>query len=575
MPDMAVEVGTELVEFDGQFSLMAAPTAAHDPGAYLVNAGGEHGEVFTRPWVVALILDLVGYTDDRDLADLRVVEPACGTGAFLGPLVTRLSTSCRRRNRPITDAVAALRAFDLLPANVEQACQLVRRALTDDGWPEPDVEKLAGEWVQVADYLLRPMGVDAVDLVVGNPPYVRLEDVPDARMQAYRAACRTMTGRSDLYIGFFERALCSLKAGGKVGFICADRWMRNQYGRHLRALIAEHFSADVVITMHDVNAFERRVSAYPAITILSRRPQQAALVANTTSKFGADRAPELAGYAQGGGHATVTTPGYQASRLSHWFTGEESWPTGSPARLTMLEHFTDHFPPLEDPATQTRVGIGVATGADDVFITTQTNISEPDRLLPLATVSDIASGRLKWSGHYLVNPWDDNGLVQPRDYPRMYAYFEDNAEALKRRNVAGRQPHRWYRTIDRVIPGLRESPKLLIPDMRLTMHPVLDEGTTYPHHNLYFVTSRGWDLRVLGGLLLSRVASAFVEAYCVKMRGGTLRFQAQYLRRIRVPRLADISADDAGALADAFNRRDVDAATAVALRLYQLESFPE
>ncbi len=107
------------------------------------------------------------------------------------------------------------------------------------------------------------------------------------------------------------------------------------------------------------------------------------------------------------------------------------------------------------------------------------------------------------------------------------------------------------------------------------MHPVLDEGRTYPHHNLYFVTSRGWDLKVLGGLLLSRVATAFVEAYCVKMRGGTLRFQAQYLRRIRVPRPTEMSTHDAAALADAFERRDVDTATAIALRLYQLDTLPE
>jgi len=111
--------------------------------------------------------------------------------------------------------------------------------------------------------------------------------------------------------------------------------------------------------------------------------------------------------------------------------------------------------------------------------------------------------------------------------------------------------------------------------MRMTMHPVLDEGKTYPHHNLYFVTSGRWDLTVLGGLLLSRVATAFVEAYCVKMRGGTLRFQAQYLRRIRVPDLTGVSARDADALADAFEHRDVNTATAIALRLYRLDTLPE
>ncbi len=572
---MTAEANAELVEFDGQLSLMAAPVVPHDLAADLVDADGEHGEVFTRPWVVELILDLVGYTPDRDLATVAIIEPACGTGAFLGPLVSRLSESCRLRNRPIMDAAGALRAFDLLPTNVQQAREVVIKVLNEDGWPATDIEVVVSLWVQVADYLLRPMQLGASDIVVGNPPYVRLEDVPDARMSAYRRACSTMTGRSDLYVGFFERALKSLKPGGQVGFICADRWMRNQYGRHLRALVAGHFSLDVAITMHDVDAFESRVSAYPAITVISRNEQKSAVVADTTAAFNAQDAPALARYTLSGSKSRMVGKSYAASRLPHWFDGGDSWPTGSPARLAMIKYLADNFPPLESTATGTRVGIGVATGADGVFITKHTGVVEPDRLLPLSMVADIASGQVQWSGHYLINPWDDNGLVSPADHPRMFGYFEENAEVLLKRNVAGRQPHRWYRTIDRVIPGLTSTPKLLIPDMRMMMHPVLDEGRTYPHHNLYFVTSNGWDLKVLGGLLLSRVATAFVEAYCVKMRGGTLRFQAQYLRRIRVPHLADIAPNDAAALTDAFTRRDIEAATAIALRLYRLDTLPE
>lgn len=95
----------------------------------------------------------------------------------------------------LTDAAGAVRAFDLLPANVEKARALVRRVLVEDGWPADDAEGLATGWVQVADYLLRPADGD-VDLVIGNPPYVRLEDVPDARMHAIRLNCPTMTGRS-------------------------------------------------------------------------------------------------------------------------------------------------------------------------------------------------------------------------------------------------------------------------------------------------------------------------------------------------------------------------------------------
>jgi len=94
----------------------------------------EHGEVFTRGWVVELILDLVGYAADRDLAGFTLVEPACGQGAFLGVIARRLTQSCRDRGRPLTDAVDAVRAFDLLQGNVDCARDLVTKELLDNGW---------------------------------------------------------------------------------------------------------------------------------------------------------------------------------------------------------------------------------------------------------------------------------------------------------------------------------------------------------------------------------------------------------------------------------------------------------
>ena len=102
----------------------------------------------------------------------------------------------------------------------------------------------------------------------------------------------------------------------------------------------------------------------------------------------------------------------------------------------------------------------------------------------------------------------------------------------------------------------------------MVSNPTLDRGETYPHHNLYFLTSKRWDLEVLGGLLLSRVAQLFIEAYCVKMRGGTLRFQAQYLRRIRVPDPSSLSDETTDRLREAFRSRDAEEATRAALDAY-------
>jgi adenine-specific DNA-methyltransferase len=183
---------------------------------------------------------------------------------------------------------------------------------------------------------------------------------------------------------------------------------------------------------------------------------------------------------------------------------------------------------------------------------------------------------MHWSGHHLVDPWDgDTGaLVSFEHYPKLKSYFEQNAIALRKRNVAGRRPQQWYRTIDRVTHSLTDKPKLLIPDIKASIHPVLDPGGLYPHHNLYWVTSDLWDEQVLGGLLLSSVAQMFVECYAVKMRGGYLRFQAQYLRRIRVPRRDSVPRRTARELVRAFETRDVERSTAAALDAYGLEELP-
>jgi hypothetical protein len=260
--------------------------------------------------------------------------------------------------------------------------------------------------------------------------------------------------------------------------------------------------------------------------------------------------------------------------VSSWFIGDAPWPCTSPERLALLKKLEERFPPLESKETGTRVGIGVATGADKIFITKDETLVEQSRLLPLAMASDISSGRLKWAGNYLVNPWDEHGLVDLGQYPKLKAYLERHREALARRHVAQKNGRSWARTIDRVNSALTAKQKLYVADIKDRLNPVLDRGETYPHHNLYFVQSNGWDLEVLGGLLLSDIAQFFVECYGVRMRGGYLRFQAQYLRRIRTPLLGDVTSEQAERLRRAFRARNAAEATAAALEVYGVDSIP-
>jgi adenine-specific DNA-methyltransferase len=532
-----------------------------------------HGEVFTRRWVVELILDLCGYDSRDDLANRVAVEPSCGQGAFLVPMVERLLTSCRQHSRSVSDATNAIRACDLLPANVQASRHAVTELLLRNGVEPRTATKLAAAWIIQDDFLLSDREVEA-DFVIGNPPYIRLEDVGESRSAAYRKACPTMGGRADVFIGFYECGLRTLAPGGRLAFICADRWMRNAYGKSLRSLVSSDYAVDAVITMHDVDAFHEQVAAYPAITVIRAGEQRRAAIADTTRDFDASSAGTLKQWFRNTGAEPLHDRGISAAWLAHWFSTPSGWPSGSPDRLAMVADLEERFPLLEE--TGAVVGIGLASGADDVYIVTDSTLVERERMLPIAMRSDLQSGTIRWSGHYLVNPWGTDGLVDLEDWQLLGAYFRRNWEKINGRNVAKRNPGKEFRTIDRVIAGLRERHKLFLADMSSRIWPVLDEGHYYPHHNLYWIHAgqSDWDLEVLGGILLSDIAELFISTYCVRMRGGTLRLQAQYLRRIRLPRYSSIADNDRMTLREAFRRRDADAASEVAHRLYDVDQVP-
>src|SRR5665213_2498957 len=152
-----------------QLSLLEEPMAlaelAPDPGA-------DYGEVFTRRWVVELILDLVGYTADRDLASTVLVEPSCGTGAFLVPIVERLIASSTHHGRDLRLLGPVIRAFDLLDANAELARKASAERLVDAGLRPNEASAVTGEWVRTGDFLLHDHESRSADYVVGNPPYI-------------------------------------------------------------------------------------------------------------------------------------------------------------------------------------------------------------------------------------------------------------------------------------------------------------------------------------------------------------------------------------------------------------------
>lgn len=527
----------------------------------------ERGAIFTRREVVDFILDLVGYMPDRPLHNQALLEPSFGGGDFLLVVAERLLAAWHKHapEQAATSLKDCIRGVELHTASFEGTRAKLISLLRQADIPPEEARQLAGHWLLHGDFLLAALP-DRFDYVVGNPPYVRQELIPDPLIAEYRARYRTVFDRADIYIPFIERSLDLLGKDGTLGFICSDRWMKNRYGGPLREMVASGYHLNIYVNMVDTPAFHSDVIAYPAITVITReKPGVTRLAHRPELSKPALRA--LAGELVG---SRTPDPAGPVKEMAGVASGSQPWILESSDQLALVRRLERDFPEIEEAGC--KVGIGVATGADKAFIGPFDELDvEDDRKLPLAMTRDILSGEVAWRGLGIVNPFADDGrLVDLRHYSRLRRYLEDRKEQIAKRHVAQKAPANWYRTIDRIYPALAKRPKLLIPDIKGEAHIVYEDGNLYPHHNLYFITSDEWDLRALQAVLLSGIARLFVAIYSTRMRGGYLRFQAQYLRRIRLPRWHEVDPETRERLIEAAAKGDVAACNKAVFRLYGL-----
>lgn len=543
--------------------LPASASVLEEAGLAMASAE-ERGAVFTRREVVEFILDLVGYTKDAPLDSYRLLEPACGHGDFLLPAVDRLLQVARKKHLPPAALCACVMATEVHPASLDETRTRVAKLLSTYAIVGEDAAHLLDHWLIAGDFLLADID-GTFSHVVGNPPYLRPESVPPRLMAEYRARYTTIFDRADLYIPFFERGLKLLGTGGKLGYICSDRWMKNRYGAPLRALVARDYHLACYVDMVDTPAFTSDVVAYPAITVIERAPGMITRIAHR---------PEIDSTTLRTLAASLTDrqTSLACIEVEAIACGSEPWVLDTSTQTKLVRRLEAAFPTLAEAGCT--VGIGVATGADQVFIGGDATLDvEPERKLPLITTRDITSGDICWQGKMVLNPFaDDGALVDLESYPRFAAYLSRHAEAIGKRHVARNNPRAWYRTIDKIDPRLTTTPKLLIPDIKGDAHIVLDEGSYYPHHNLYYITSSDWPLPALQAVLSAGIAKLFVSAYSVRMRGGHLRFQAQYLRRIRIPHWRDLPIKLQEELSNAITAKDMASIRTLVFDIYDLNN---
>lgn len=499
------------------------------------------GAIFTRDEITEFIMDLAGY-DPRvcRLAEMRLLEPSCGDGAFLKAAIARLLESEKRVsggiNWDLDEFSTAIKACDVNSGFVTQARASIVKQLQNEGCPLSRATDLSERWIEHSDFLLRAW-LGKFDFVIGNPPYVRIEDIPTEVMSRYRELYPLCIERADLYIAFFEQGLHLLSSHGALSYICANRFTKNLYGRSLRHHLAQNFRVKYYLNLEHTQPFVSDVSAYPCVIVVDRM-RDGSTHATTLSDLDPATLARL----------ISEKDDLQPKTWAHftsWYKDGAPWIATNREDYRLHADLAQKHPLLEESAEGTRVGIGVATGNDDIYILSALDPQiERECQLPLILAADVAPTNVSWSGHYLVNPYSNDserGLRKLEAFPGLKAFFERNREALLKRHTAQKNPEAWFRTIDKVNSRLTRQSKLLLPDIQAGGVVGMDEGNYYPHHNLYWITSAGWNLRALQAVLRSSQILRQVKAVSVQMRGGSVRYQAQVLRKLRIPRLRTLS----------------------------------
>lgn len=471
-------------------------------------SGRLHGEVFTNLEVVHYLLDEVGYQSNLNLEKVRILEPAAGTGIFAIEIINRLVQSATKFGFNFLDALNSnIALVEMKRESFEILKQKIKVSVQYLGY---DSNKIKEQLFIHANFLKIDFS-EKFDCVVGNPPYIRHEIIDVEAKKFYKKQFTTFKFRADIYVLFYEKSMKLLNNTGKLSFICSNRWLYNQYGQLLRKKIAEEFHLQKLVNIEKTTPFDEEVIAYPCISTIAKQKQQYTLYFETNSK---------------------------KLDLKHLKFKKRQAPKNESWSNLFLDYDINQTALCSIVDQDFKIGIGVATGADKIFIKKAADINgiEKSRLIPILKSKALKGDKINWDNTYVINPFENGGLCDLENYPHLRDYFYTHRTVLEQRHIAKKNPKNWFKTIDKIKLELIKTPKLLLPDLSGGKFLYIDKGKFYPHHNVYYIIHQDIDrLKILACLLMSDFTKEQLSQIGIRMNGGLPRFQAQTLKKIRIP----------------------------------------
>ena len=421
------------------------------------------------------------------------------------------------------------------------------------------------------------------DAVIGNPPYVKLQnfrkvngDMADWLLSGSTGAApyiSTSTGNFDLYLPFIEKGLSLLNEHGRMGYIAPNLWPTLEYGEALRGLVhaGRHLEKWLDFRSHQV--FEE-ATVYTAIQIFSKRPSDGIRLAfvgdGDISRVDWQASDNYLPYAD------IRAP------LKPWLIA----PT--PVRH-MIERLAKDATRLDDSGNTKAIFQGVITSADHIFHLrrlgrnryaftprqgskklAEVEVEIEDALMkPLVSGVDAKRFIEPHIEMYLLFPYrlDPAGakLISVndmlRDFPKAWSYLKLHESELSNRENGKFNDPQWYRMGRSQNLDKQETVKLLVPRLVANLGCFIDDNARYYCDNVDVggvVPQRPEDVWWLAGLLNSPTHNLIFSWLTKPFRGEYKSANKQFIAPLPVPNGDRASRAALSALSAAMQTRRTD-----------------
>ena len=230
------------------------------------------GQVYTPEWIVKEILKKVNY-NDKKIFNQKIIDPACGDGAFLIQIVKKLIKEAQKENMKKSDIKNFLEnnIYGIeIDTEEYQKCisnlnEIVKDSLNIDNinWKMFNENTL----IKYKDFL------NFFDYVVGNPPYIRIHNLDEKTRNIIKKEFEFNQGTLDIYLSFFELGFKILNKNGVLGYITPNSFLRNSSYKKFRQFLKEKKAIKTLINFKSNKIFEN-FSTYTAITIIDFNNQK-------------------------------------------------------------------------------------------------------------------------------------------------------------------------------------------------------------------------------------------------------------------------------------------------------------